>query len=247
MSDNAKPQDGRLDRAALPNPKTYFVAQGLKLLGRGEWKSACCPFHDDKNPSFQLNVDSGKFKCLSTSCGASGGNVLDFHMRRHDLDFIEAAKALGARKAPSSWACDADNRTPATVVVRPEGRARDDARKIWIKSVPIDGTLGAEYFERRSCAQPPADGDIRFHPRLWCSKVNRYLPAIVCRLDNMGDNSFPNIRQSGRFTHGDFPRRNRTSFACGSIWSTTAARSTTMFCAFDSNLANRLSAHSSRD
>jgi hypothetical protein len=81
-------------RDRLPNPAEYYHEQGLRPIGAGEWKSAICPFHNDSRPSLRLRLDSGGFRCMV--CGAHGGDVLAFHMRRHGLGFIEAARALGA-------------------------------------------------------------------------------------------------------------------------------------------------------
>ena len=88
----ASASDFRRDR--LPNPGVYFHAQKLKLIGRGEWKSAICPFHADTEPSLRVHLDSGAFRCMA--CGVHGGDVLAFHMQRYRLRFIDAAKALGA-------------------------------------------------------------------------------------------------------------------------------------------------------
>jgi DNA primase len=81
-------------RDELPIPADYYREQGLQLKGRGEWKSAVCPFHEDTNPSLRVRIDSGGFRCMA--CGAHGGDVLAFHMQRHHLPFVKAAKALGA-------------------------------------------------------------------------------------------------------------------------------------------------------
>ena len=81
-------------REQLPNPGEYFRGLGLKLTGGGEWKNAVCPFHEDHKPSLRLRLDTGGFRCMA--CGAHGGDVLAFHMRLHGMQFIEAAKALGA-------------------------------------------------------------------------------------------------------------------------------------------------------
>lgn len=81
-------------RDRLPNPAGYYHEQGLKLIGGGEWKSAVCPFHNDTTPSLRVRLDTGAFRCMV--CGAHGGDVLAFHMQRHRLRFIEAARALGA-------------------------------------------------------------------------------------------------------------------------------------------------------
>lgn len=93
---NAIPARGRFDfrRDCLPNPTDYYQAQGLKLIGRGEWRNAICPFHSDTHPSLRVRIDSGAFRCMV--CGAHGGDVLAFHMQRHGLRFIEAAKSLDA-------------------------------------------------------------------------------------------------------------------------------------------------------
>ena len=50
---------------------------------------ACCPFHDDKNPSLKLNEDY--FYCFG--CGATG-DVIDFTARLYDLSPKEAAEKL---------------------------------------------------------------------------------------------------------------------------------------------------------
>ena len=50
---------------------------------------ACCPFHDDKNPSMKLNEDY--FFCFG--CGATG-DVIDFVARLFGLSSYEAAKKL---------------------------------------------------------------------------------------------------------------------------------------------------------
>ena len=81
-------------REALPVPAEYFREQGLKLTGAGEWKSATCPFHQDGTPSLRVRLDSGSFRCMA--CGAHGGDVLAFHMLRHGLRFVDAARDLNA-------------------------------------------------------------------------------------------------------------------------------------------------------
>lgn len=81
-------------RDRLPSPLNYYTGCGLRLIGRGEWRSAVCPFHDDTKPSLRVNIDSGGFRCMV--CGAKGGDVLAFHMLRTGMRFIDAAKALGA-------------------------------------------------------------------------------------------------------------------------------------------------------
>lgn len=85
---------GEFRRERLPDPAGYYEAEGVRLSGRGAWRDAICPFHEDTRPSLRVHAETGAFKCMS--CGARGGDVLDFHRRRRGLGFAEAAKALGA-------------------------------------------------------------------------------------------------------------------------------------------------------
>ena len=78
----------------LPEPQSYFTAQGLRMTGRGAWRSTVCCFHEDRNPSLRVNADTGAFRCMA--CGAHGGDVLAFHRLRHGLSFKQAALDLGA-------------------------------------------------------------------------------------------------------------------------------------------------------
>ena len=85
---------GKFSRKALPSSIQYYESQNIKLTGGGAWRDAICPFHSDSNPSLRVNVERGGYRCMV--CGARGGDVLAFHMQRHRLGFIEAAKQLGA-------------------------------------------------------------------------------------------------------------------------------------------------------
>ncbi len=78
----------------LPKPAAYYAGEGVKLLGRGALRDAIYPFHQDTSPSLRVHIATGAFRCMA--CGARGGDVLAFHMRRHALRFIDATKSLGA-------------------------------------------------------------------------------------------------------------------------------------------------------
>ena len=85
---------GGFDRRALPDPVSFFEAEGLKLTGRGKWRTTECKFHGGSD-SMRINTESGAFCCMA-GCGARGGDVLAYHMAQHGMEFVEAAKALGA-------------------------------------------------------------------------------------------------------------------------------------------------------
>jgi len=65
-----------------------FVGRYVDLTpaGRGH-----CPFHEDRNRSFSVNVEHNYWHCFS---GCGGGSVIDFWMRYKNLDFVEAVGEL---------------------------------------------------------------------------------------------------------------------------------------------------------
>ena len=82
------------DRRNLPDAVSYYESEVLKLTSRGKRRTTECQFHGGSD-SMRINTESGAFACMA-GCGARGGDVLAYHMAQHGLEFVEAAKALGA-------------------------------------------------------------------------------------------------------------------------------------------------------
>ncbi len=82
------------NRNNLPEALDYYENKaGLKLVGRGPWRTTECRFHGGSD-SMRVNTKSGAFKCMN--CLIGGGDVLAYHMQAQGLEFVEAVKALGA-------------------------------------------------------------------------------------------------------------------------------------------------------
>ncbi|HCJ63892.1 MAG TPA: DNA primase, partial [Alcanivorax sp.] len=64
----------------------------LKKTGRNY--AACCPFHQEKTPSFTVAPDKQFYYCFG--CGASG-NAVGFLMEYDHLNFPEAVEQLAIR------------------------------------------------------------------------------------------------------------------------------------------------------
>lgn len=64
----------------------------LKKKGRNYW--GCCPFHNEKTPSFSVNPEKGFFYCFG--CHESG-NAIGFLMKYDGLSFPEALERLANR------------------------------------------------------------------------------------------------------------------------------------------------------
>jgi DNA primase len=70
------------------------IMRTTKLQKAGhEWK-ACCPFHDEKSPSFSVNDSKGFYHCFG--CGAHG-DVIRWMTDQRGLTFIDAVKELAAQ------------------------------------------------------------------------------------------------------------------------------------------------------
>ena len=84
---------GEFIKDRLPDAHSYFESEDVHLVGPGQWKTGPCHFHGGSD-SMRVNVRTGGWVCMN--CMAKGQDVLAFHMQRHGLDFVAAARQLGA-------------------------------------------------------------------------------------------------------------------------------------------------------
>ncbi|MCW0312364.1 DNA primase [Pantoea ananatis] len=63
----------------------------VKLKKQGKNYHACCPFHNEKTPSFTVNGEKQFYHCFG--CGAHG-NAIDFLMNYDRLEFVESIEEL---------------------------------------------------------------------------------------------------------------------------------------------------------
>ena len=82
--------DKILDSAQIVDVIGDFVT----LKKRGANHIACCPFHNEKTPSFSVSATKGIYKCFG--CGKSG-TAVGFVMEHENMSYTEALKYL-ARK-----------------------------------------------------------------------------------------------------------------------------------------------------
>lgn len=67
------------------------VGSKVKLIRKGREYQACCPFHNEKTPSFTVNEAKGFYHCFG--CGAHG-DIIKFEMEANNLPFMDAVKKL---------------------------------------------------------------------------------------------------------------------------------------------------------
>lgn len=80
-----------LDELRSRLPLSEVVGKRIRLTRAGREYKACCPFHNEKSPSFYVNDDKQFFHCFG--CGAHG-DIIGFTMRHDRLSFPEAIENL---------------------------------------------------------------------------------------------------------------------------------------------------------
>ncbi|MCC4799059.1 DNA primase [Enterovibrio norvegicus] len=66
----------------------------VKLKKQGKNYGACCPFHNEKTPSFSVSQEKQFYHCFG--CGVHG-NAIDFIMEFDRLEFVEAIEELASQ------------------------------------------------------------------------------------------------------------------------------------------------------
>ena len=83
-----------IDRIYATADIVEVISDYVTLRKKGVNYQACCPFHNEKTPSFVVSPSKGVYKCFG--CG-KGGNAITFVMEHESLSYVEALKAV-ARK-----------------------------------------------------------------------------------------------------------------------------------------------------
>lgn len=142
----------------------------IKALG-GRWAGsygvACCPAHDDKNPSLSVSQTAGR---VLVRC--HGGCAQD--------------AVLAALRARGLWEGDgpAHEPTPAERALwerqarEAEARRVESARRLWGATVPAAGTLAEAYWRSRGITLP-LPPSVRFLASAKHGAADSWLPAMV--------------------------------------------------------------------
>ena len=176
-------------RARMPLSSIAATSVELQRAGR-EWK-ACCPFHENRSPSFTIYADDRRFMCFG--CGAEG-DVLDFVMRLHSVRLIDALEMLGSRQL-----LDALVRWPSP---EPQHDRTGEAAAIWNAAGAARGSIAEDYLRARGVNVELPDS-LRFaHLPLGRHSP---MPALVAAVSTLGGRllvssgrSYPPIRSARR-------------------------------------------------
>lgn len=156
-----------LDSAQIVDVISDFVS----LKRRGANYIACCPFHNEKTPSFYVSPAKGIYKCFG--CGKSG-TAVGFIMEHESMTYVEALKYL-ARKygievkekedSPEEIAARQRNESLLLVMDYAEQFFRDSLK------TPEGHSIGYAYFRSRGLE----DATIEKYGLGWSPKSGRAL------------------------------------------------------------------------
>lgn len=124
------------------------IADTVTLKRRGVNLVACCPFHNEKTPSFYVSPAKGIFKCFG--CGKSG-TAVGFVMEHENLSYGEALKFLAAKYGIEVVEKE---ETAEDIAARQRGESlmlvSAFAHKFFVDSLKTpEGQVGYAYFKSR--------------------------------------------------------------------------------------------------
>lgn len=123
-----------------------LIQKTVPLKKKGKEWSACCPFHNEKSPSFTVNDEKGFYHCFG--CGAHG-DAIRWMTDHNGMQFIDAVKELALAAGMEVPASD------------PQAAAREKRRNGYLDimdraqsrfsgALPNDGAAAArEYLDKR--------------------------------------------------------------------------------------------------
>ena len=90
----ARIPDAFIDELLARTDIVEVVGARVPLKRQGKEYSACCPFHDERSPSFTVSPTKQFYHCFG--CGAHG-TALSFLMNYDRLEFLDAVEELARR------------------------------------------------------------------------------------------------------------------------------------------------------
>lgn len=125
------------------------VGDYVTLKRRGANYVACCPFHNEKTPSFYVSPSKGIYKCFG--CGKSG-TAVGFVMEEEHCSYVDALRYLAGKyhieireEEESAEEIARRQRSESLLLVS------DFARKFFASQLDTDEgrSLGRAYFRQR--------------------------------------------------------------------------------------------------
>jgi DNA primase len=146
-----------------------FIHKRVPLKKAGKNYQACCPFHDEKTPSFSVNPQKQFYYCFG--CGA-GGNVIGFAMDYVNMGFPEAVEQLAGEvgmEVPREAGSEDDARASVRTALLAKLSEADQFYRKQLRS----STKAIEYLKNRGLSGEIArDFGVGVAPEGWDNLIN---------------------------------------------------------------------------
>ncbi|NQV00124.1 MAG: DNA primase [Parcubacteria group bacterium] len=139
------------------------VGEYVQLKKAGQNHRACCPFHNEKTPSFMVSEDKQIFKCFG--CG-EGGDVFSFVTKIEGIEFIDALKILAEKAGVELRAQDPKEQTKRNRILE----VLDITAKFFNKALfeSKEGKVARDYLAKRKMEEVTQDEFmIGYSPDSW--------------------------------------------------------------------------------
>ena len=83
-----------LDELRARTSLSALIGKTTKLTKAGREMRGCCPFHNEKTPSFYVNDDKGFYHCFGCS---AHGDAIRFLTDNRGMPFMDAVKELAGK------------------------------------------------------------------------------------------------------------------------------------------------------
>lgn len=127
-----------IEQITLSSDLIGLVGEYVSLKKKGANWEACCPFHEEKSPSFKVNPAKGIYKCFG--CG-KGGDAISFVMDIESMSYVESLRFLAKKYNIAIEESASDFK-------------EDQARQSEKESLQIVMNFAQEYFHRNLHEHP---------------------------------------------------------------------------------------------
>ena len=147
-----------------------LVSESVRLTKKGNSYWGCCPFHNEKTPSFHVVPDRQIYKCFG--CG-KGGGAINFVMEMENLSFRDAVEVLAKRagmQMPEMGRQSSGMRERREKLLEINKQAARAFHK-WLYTP--QGAEGLEYLRRRGLSKATLTNfGLGFAPNSWDAMIN---------------------------------------------------------------------------
>ncbi len=151
-----------LDELRSRTTLSALIGRSIKVTKAGREFKACCPFHNEKTPSFTINDEKGFYHCFGCS---AHGDAIRWMTDQRGLGFVDAVKELAdaaGMQVPAPDPQAAKRAEKANSLYDVMAAAQDFFQS---KLGNIDGNQARDYLEKRGLsAKTSADFGMGYSP-----------------------------------------------------------------------------------